>query len=72
MTTIANHLTTQLTTARCCDALAPCASCQSKRTQFAAIRHAERVEALTITRAPRIPAPRMGSLRERLAGSVSA
>lgn len=67
MTTIASHLTTQLTTARCCDALEPCDDCQSKRTRFAAIRHAERVAALT--EAPRIPVPRppMTMLRMRLA-----
>ena len=68
MNTTANHLSTQLANARgCCDALEPCESCQSKRTRYAAIRHAERVAALTLTSAaPRVPAQRIGSLRERL------
>jgi hypothetical protein len=67
MNTIANHLNSQLIAARGCDALEPCADCQSKRTQYAAIRHAERVAALTLTsEAPRVPAQRIGSLRERL------
>ena len=65
MTTIANHLNTALTNARCCDALTPCATCQTRRTQYAAIRHTERVAALSV--GPRIQAPRMASLRERLA-----
>lgn len=69
MNTIANHLTVALTTARCCDALKPCTTCKTRRAQLAGIRHAERVAALTITETPCIPAPRMGSLRERLAGA---
>lgn len=65
MNTIANHLNAQLIAARCCDALEPCTSCRTGRTQYAALRHAERVAALTP--APRVPAPRIGSLRERFA-----
>jgi hypothetical protein len=64
MNNIASHLNAQLVAARCCDALEPCASCQSMRTRCAAIRHAERVAALSP--APRVPAQRIGSLRERL------
>ena len=65
MNDIANRLNHQLVTARCCDALEPCASCQSGRTQYAAVRHAERVAAMAP--APRIPTQRLGSLREGLA-----
>lgn len=67
MNTTADRIAANLTAARCCDALEPCASCQSGRTRFASIRHAERVAALTI--APRVPAPRPPStdmLRARL------
>jgi hypothetical protein len=67
MNTTANHLNAQLVAARCCDALEPCESCRSTRTRYAAIRHAERVAAMTLTTpAPRVPAQRIGSLRERL------
>jgi hypothetical protein len=66
MNTTASHLNAQLVAARCCDALEPCESCQSMRTQYAAASHAERVVALTLTSAPRVPAQRIGSLRERL------
>ena len=70
MTTIANHLNTALTTARCCDAFTPCATCQTRRTKLAGIRHNERVSALSV--GPRIPQP-LAALGRRLAqvGSVA-
>jgi hypothetical protein len=58
MNTTANLIAANLTAARCCDALEPCASCQSGRTRFASIRHAERVQELTLDHGPRIPQPR--------------
>lgn len=69
MTTIANHLHTALTNARCCDPFTPCATCQTRRTTYTAIRHTERVAALTLT--PRIPQPRT-ALSRRLAQVGSA
>lgn len=62
MNDIANRLTHQLVTARCCDALEPCGTCSSKRTRYAAVAHAERVATLTLT-------PWSGSLRDRLASA---
>jgi hypothetical protein len=64
MNTTASRLNAQLIAARCCDALEPCADCRSMRTRYAAASHAERVAAMSP--APRVPAQRIGSLRERL------
>lgn len=56
----ADQLHAELRDARCCDALAPCDDCRAKAAEVRAIRHAERVAALTVY-------PSFAMLRERLA-----
>jgi hypothetical protein len=65
-TALANQINTELIVARCCDALEPCTTCRNQRTEYVAIRHAARMDA--VESVPTVPAPRQPSgLRARLA-----
>jgi len=61
----ADQLHAHLINARDCDALDPCDSCRSMRTEVHAIRHAARVVRMVS------PGTRTTMLRQRLAAAVS-
>lgn len=67
----ADQLHAEVRDARCCDALDPCAGCKAKTRAVVAIRHAERVAAAKSEQAPRVPQPRTGDLRARLAAALA-
>lgn len=67
----ADQLHAEVRDARCCDALDQCEECTAKTRTVVAIRHAARVEAARSEQAPRVPQPRTGDLRARLAAAAS-